>query len=192
MIRQLMQQILNVYPHAKTESMKSHPVTKLLTEALPGIIRPIVSKLGPYETKGSAGIGNWARVPWVVVMDTLITESAMQGYYIIYLFKADDCSGVYLSLNQGVTKVMEGNENPQKILSERADNFRSQIGEPPFGFNYDPISLLTGTTIGLGRHYEISNICSKFYPTSMIPKDEDLVRDLETLVSVYKNLKAAI
>ena len=38
--------------------------------------------------------------------DRLITDTARQGFYIVYLFRSD-LSGVYLSLNQGVTSIRD-------------------------------------------------------------------------------------
>lgn len=40
----------------------------------------------PFElkVKASVGQGVWASVPWLAFFDPLITESATQGFYVVY------------------------------------------------------------------------------------------------------------
>jgi len=52
----------------------------------------------------SVGNGNWARVPWIAIMDSRITTTTQKGTYIAFLFR-EDLSGVYLCLTQGVTEM---------------------------------------------------------------------------------------
>jgi hypothetical protein len=68
-----------------------------------------------YKISASAGNGQWAVIPWLSIYDRKITESAQEGYYIVYLFTAD-LSGVYLSLNQGYTFYQKNyaREDPKK------------------------------------------------------------------------------
>jgi hypothetical protein len=51
-------------------------------------------------------VGGSAFKALVAVFDRLITKTARQGFYIVYLFRGD-LNGVYLSLNQGVTSIRE-------------------------------------------------------------------------------------
>lgn len=59
-----------------------------------------------YIIKGSIGQGNWANVPWVSIYDKRITTSAIEGVYIVYLL-SEDGEILYLTLNQGVTKLIK-------------------------------------------------------------------------------------
>lgn len=54
--------------------------------------------------KWSAGQGNWATIPWIAALDSRETSRTSEGVYVVYLFCAD-MSGVYLTLNQGTTRV---------------------------------------------------------------------------------------
>ncbi len=54
----------------------------------------------------SAGAGNWAAVPWIAFLDSRETGSIQKGVYCVYLFR-EDMSGVYLTLNQGVSEPTE-------------------------------------------------------------------------------------
>src|SRR5438132_229246 len=51
----------------------------------------------------STGQGNWARVPWIALLDERNTTTTQSGVYCVYLFR-EDGSGVYLCLAQGVTE----------------------------------------------------------------------------------------
>ena len=61
-----------------------------------------------YLITGSVGQGNWATVPWVCIFDRAITTSATKGVYIVYLL-AKDGNTLYLTFNQGCTKIREKN-----------------------------------------------------------------------------------
>lgn len=58
--------------------------------------------------KWSVGMGNWARVPWIAFLDNRETNTTQSGIYGVFLFR-EDMSGVYITYNQGVTKIL--NEN---------------------------------------------------------------------------------
>ena len=73
-----------------------------------------------YKVVGSPGQGNWASCPWIVVFDKLVTETAQSGYLPVYLFR-EEMSGLYLSLNQGVTEAKEKYKSKAKqALRSRA------------------------------------------------------------------------
>ncbi|NBT32908.1 MAG: DUF3578 domain-containing protein, partial [Rhodobacteraceae bacterium] len=60
----------------------------------------------PYEltVKSSVGAGVWAAVPWLGFFDPLITETAQEGFYFVYLINPQT-EEIILSLNQGATAV---------------------------------------------------------------------------------------
>lgn len=45
-------------------------------------------------------------MPWIAVFDPAITTSATRGYYVVYLFHAEQPL-VHLSLNQGTVAVSD-------------------------------------------------------------------------------------
>src|SRR5688572_2458938 len=67
---------------------------------------PSVLERSTLKVKASIGMGNWAVVPWVALFDTRDTTSTKKGVYVILLFRAD-MSGVYVTMNQGITHPME-------------------------------------------------------------------------------------
>jgi 5-methylcytosine-specific restriction enzyme A len=98
---------LEEYPKAITRPFAGDTVAEFIRKDVPDALKKIIGENPRYVTHGSAGQGNWARAPWAAVYDRFITESAQDGYYIVYLVR-EDFSGVYLSLNQGVTSAKRG------------------------------------------------------------------------------------
>lgn len=138
-----------------------------------------------YKTVGSPGKGNWTDCPWLAILDTLITETPQKGYYPVFLFKSD-MSGVYLSLNQGVTDVIENyKRNAKEVLKLRAEDFRAKLNYKASEFTTE-IKLKSNTTNA--KHYEAGNIIAKYYPSSNLPNSFKLKSDIKEFLNLYENL----
>ena len=64
---------------------------------------PLIAANDELLVEPSVGKGQWAKVPWVAILDRSETTTVQRGIYVVYLFR-EDMSGVYLTLNQGVTE----------------------------------------------------------------------------------------
>lgn len=175
--------ILQTYTQAKTESFTNHALGALFRKILPEQLRmlPFISE--HIKIQGSVGMGNWATVPWLALMDTRITKSTQYGEYIVYLF-AEDMSAVYLTFNQGVTKPIQerGRKEGYKFLQQKAAEIRESLDSQ--GFSKDENIQLTSA--GLGRDYQVSTVAYKRYDASHIPSDDQLIADLEQLMTTYQ------
>jgi 5-methylcytosine-specific restriction protein A len=186
-IREAITGTLSGYGSAITQPLTDNPVARLLRHDLPTAIRSIISD-DRYIIKGSPGQGQWAEVPWVSVFDRLITESAREGFYIVYLFRSD-LSGVYLSLNQGVTRLQEAEgSNADRILVFRAEEYRVRLGILPPSLHTVKIDLRVASNSKLGPSYEAGNICAAFYAAESLPGETKLVQDLEMCLNLYRTL----
>jgi 5-methylcytosine-specific restriction enzyme A len=95
-------------------------------------------------------------------------------------------TGLYLSLNQGVTEVRDKyRENPVKVLEIRAADFRARVGALPVRFPEAEIDLRSGT---LASYYEHGNICARFYAADKLPTEDELASDLRELLKIYQAL----
>jgi 5-methylcytosine-specific restriction protein A len=117
------------------------PVADFIRHDVPDSIRSILGDDARYLVHGSPGQSNWARAPWAAVYDRFVTESAQHGYYVVYLVK-EDFSGVYVSLNQGVTaaKQQYGSE-AKTALRVRAADYLARLGPLAAGLLVGPIDL---------------------------------------------------
>jgi len=178
---------LEEYPSACLATFADHPVADFIRLEIPRIIRVAIGDNDRYIIQGSPGQGNWARVPWVAVFDRFVTESAQDGYYIVYLVR-EDFSGVYLSLNQGVTTVKrQYGADAKEALSIRACDFLARIGNTT-GIIDGPIDLRAGPKSRYGPLYEQGAICSILYERDDIPEDEVLLSDLKLFLEYYFKL----
>jgi hypothetical protein len=179
--------ILSNYRKAATESKYSgaHPTVQAFEEASRALAS--VPNVVPRRIKvvASAGKGNWASVPWISMLDPLETDTTQKGVYIVYLFRGD-MSGLYVTLNQGVTEFKELSPQAQaQELTRRADMIRDRVPElAAAGFALDnTIELRSATT--LGAKYEPSTIAHKFYDAEDLPEAEELAADLHSLLDAY-------
>jgi len=87
----------------KKRIVSSNEMVKLVEHELPSILEDKLDNHELYHIKGSCGMGGWASVPWVCLMDKDITDSTKKGIYVGYLF-SENMEHVYLTLMTGVTE----------------------------------------------------------------------------------------
>jgi 5-methylcytosine-specific restriction enzyme B len=188
-IRTAFENILSNYLLARFEPFgREHPIWRVF-EDLANRFQQYVTSRSTLTVKASPGKGNWAAVPWIAFLDQRETYSTREGVYPVYLFR-EDMSGVYLTLNQGVTRLKEkhGTVESRRILTERAEQLRVQLAAghalKSSGFSVDD-KIDLHTSRGLGKDYEGSTISYKFYPKGNIPPDVEILRDLEEILLAY-------
>jgi 5-methylcytosine-specific restriction protein A len=190
-VRQAVQYVLEQYPGAMAGPQKDSAVAAFLRRDFPTALREVVDPVGDFIVKGSPGGGQWARSPWVAIFNPLITDTAQRGYYPVYLFR-EDFSGVYLSLNQGVTAVKNRyHARAKQALSARAIDFRARLGALPPSFSMDSIDLKPSSSDNDSAFYEAANICATFYDGASVPTDSRLTRDLTAILGTYSAISDA-
>ena len=186
-LRSIINKVLIGYLDAKKESFNSsNSIYKLINEEFPDLLNKITNNADIYKFNGSSGQGNWATIPWVAVLNRSISETVQSGYYPVYLFK-EDMSGVYLSLNQGVTKLKNelGTSKAIESLNSNSLNFREKIN------NYIQNSSEYESEIFLNHPlYEAGNIYAKYYPANDLPSDEKLNSDYIEILKLYNLLSS--
>jgi len=183
-IQSLFKKILSNWVRATTEQFTNHPTAVIFRADLKKSIENIAHRSNKeLKVKASVGAGNWANVPWISILDTRITTTTQSGIYPVYLFCADG-SGFYLSLNQGTTAPTRelGTGNAQRQAIELKLQLLNNIPELS---TWENDSLNLHATTNLGKSYEPTNISAKYYPADDIPSDEELIKDLEWLLSLY-------
>ncbi len=178
-IREELLAVLENYQEARKDAFKDHPMAQRIRVVFPttvGSVFPADDSL--IFAVGSPGKGNWVSGPWVAVFDRLVTQSAQNGFYPVYLF-AEDTSRVYLSLNQAMTEAKKRYKASAKIaLKARAINFRAMLGSNIQPFNHDEIDLTPAHSRSNTAFYQAGNICSICYSADDMPSEEVLVSHL--------------
>ena len=187
MLREILTRILNEWPKATRESFSNHPLAHVIRREFCDEITSIISEKYPsYIISGSAGAGNWANVPWLSILNPVITRTTQDGIYPVYLFRAD-ATGVYLSINQGTT-------TPQKIHGKikagtQANSLVEKIRSEVSGLaKWGEQKIELRATTALGRSYENPNIAARFYSVDSLPTEDELRADLLTALGFYENM----
>jgi len=145
----------------------------------------IIYRKDQYIIKGSAGAGNWAAVPWLGFFDPIITESAQQGFYVVYLFNIQT-GEVFLSLNQGTTAAQrEYGARYTDVLRRKAQDIRDRLSDKLPDFSVTEISLGSPAPLPIG--YEAGHALGAKYDCKSL-SEEQLTEDLHLLLDVYQTL----
>lgn len=188
-IKSGLEKVLKEYLIVKeNEGFAKNPLANFIRGDLAESIKAACGDPDKYIVKGSAGQGVWARGPWVGIFNPIITSSAQNGYYPVYLFK-EDMQGVYLSLNQAMTEAKALYKSDAKTaLKARSENFRAVLGDETGAFNEKTIDLAPTSPNNDTAFYEAGNILAKYYQLGAIPSDEILIQDLSAALSLYDDL----
>jgi MoxR-like ATPase len=181
------EKILNEYLEARAGPFSSASPVWSVFEQIRTLLQSAtcVKDRPSLRVQWSAGIGNWTFVPWITIMDVRETQTPQQGVYIVYLFRAD-MTGLYVSLNQGVTELSkEYGKDATLAAQARSEILREDLSSLEHdGFSsVDKMDLRA--TGKLGQDYQRADISSKLYERGQVPSDGDLFHDLESLLQAY-------
>lgn len=185
-LRSALERILDEYPRARQTVFKSHPLPRFLSQDVPaGLKSWPPCQAERYQVKGSAGQGVWAKIPWIAILDTAITNSVQSGYYVVYLF-SESMERVYLTLGFGVTGNPDGEKSRNHLQSIREAITHLRETLPFTGMTSDDaIHVADG---GLGKKYQEATLAYITYDRGDLPSDEVLARDLERALRYYEEM----
>ena len=179
-ITEIFKEILNNYLDNTKQGKfnKNHPMFQMVNYKTVEAINPIISDNDKLSAKGSCGAGGWTRYPWVAIYNTEITKTIQKGIYIVYLF-SEDMERVYLTLNQGCTKLKSdlGVKTAKESMIETRENIRNTIGNRNFETDND---LKVGNV-----DYEVGTIFYKEYKVDDLTNEEAFVQDLNNMLEIY-------
>ena len=183
-IREGLEKIFEEYDKAKTQSFGGNETAQFIRNGFAQIIKDS-GVLGKRDLQiyGSAGVGNWSTIPWIGIFNPQITTSAKHGVYAVYLF-ASDLKTVYLTLNQGCSKLKE--EVGKKKAVQEMHKMAQQIIQ-----GIDNRGFLEGACIDLRDKkelaylYEQGTIFSRAYQRESLPDEETLLQDLGNMLDIY-------
>jgi len=194
LLQERLETALRDYPGARRGPFTgTHPINSVFHDLVQLLqSSAFVKEFPTLRVRFSTGQGNWARVPWIAILDDRNTTTTQSGVYCVFLFR-EDGSGVYLTLAQGVTEPQRrlGAAEGKAELRARARTVRASLGLlEDAGFSLtDDIDLHTGP--GLGSDYEVSTIAYKLYEREYVPDDSILSEDLSALIKSYEQMLSA-
>ena len=182
----MINKILNEYAACKKQPFAGHPMGTFFRNEIPnGIYNTGIVDSKDYLITGSVGQGNWATVPWVCIFDRAITTSATKGVYIVYLLDKDGDT-LYLTFNQGCTKIREENSKKDtiKIMRQNAALIVAAIDSR--GFSTDENINLGNNLTELAELYQKGIIFYKAYHKGNVPSEKELQADLAKMMDIYR------
>ncbi|TOY84133.1 DUF3578 domain-containing protein [Levilactobacillus brevis] len=196
-LKQLIEYVMDNYPNRganefKDKSFAGNKVVAVLDSGLKGVDNKQLFLTDGFTSKGSAGNGNWATVPWLALFDTKISGSAQKGFYLVYLF-SPDLNCVYLSLNQGWSfyRKKYNKKDGLKNIKKVSNYWQNNLENIEYKMSTESIDLQSskykGTTLPLG--YERGNILSIKYDRGSIPEASQLVLDLIDMKKLLTELE---
>jgi MoxR-like ATPase len=182
-IKDYLAKIVSEYKEARLhEEFAGHELGDLMRHQLPEFLEEKLSsnyKIDNYIIKGSIGMGNWAKVPWLAIMNKDITTTTQEGVYVVYLF-SQDMERVYLTFNQGVTR------STKEEFTNNRDKLRAKMDLGDFKTDNE-IDLAES---GKGKAYELSNICYQKYKAEQLINNQisekELIEDLIEIMKIYQ------
>ena len=132
------------------------------------------------------GVGNWAAVPWIALLNTRITQTTQEGIYVVFLI-ARELDRIFLTLNQGTSNLVHelGQREAQKRMLDVASKTRPLISDlPDAGFILDNKINLGGSG-WLAKNYEIGTIAHIDFGVNEIPPDDRMNELLKVALAAY-------
>ena len=141
---------------------------------------------GGILVQGSGGKGSATYTPWIGFFDPDETTSPEHGLYVVYLF-AEDLETVYLTLNQGITRLSKQLGNPEARRKLRADAAAIRRGLPPAAMSGLRPEIELHSTGFRQRAYEAGNVAAVHYSTGGLPTEAQLAADLSRVLRLYQD-----
>lgn len=132
-----------------------------------------------YSVVGKVATGNYSKVPWISIYDENITKETKDGYYLVYLFHPEG-EGIYLSLNQGWSKISDMFPRDKNAAKQRALTLSSELNK-----------YITSNEFNTGRFYYAENKDSS-YDLNEGFTEEDMLEDLKKFLELFNELASKV
>ncbi|HAY6505165.1 TPA: DUF3578 domain-containing protein, partial [Staphylococcus aureus] len=133
----------------KSDWDKGDQYKTLVHDKLPKQLKAHI-KEDKYSVVGKVATGNYSKVPWISIYDENITKESKDGYYLVYLFHPEG-EGIYLSLNQGWSKISNMFPRDKNAAKQRALTLSSELNK-----------YITSNEFNTGRFYYAENKDSSY------------------------------
>lgn len=179
---------LREFAAARTQPFGKVPSLWTASNTLKGRLEntPAVRRRSLVSINVSVGQGNWASVPWIALMNSKVTQSTQEGIYVAFLI-AKDLKHVFLTLNQGTTKLIRelGQTGAQARMTSVAQSAREHIGDLLGGSYHLDSDFNLEATGWLARNYEVGTIAHTDLDVNNLPSDREIDSLLERVLSAY-------
>lgn len=148
---------------------------------------------GSLSFEGGDGTGRKTFIPWHRLFVDTLSPSPQEGWYVVYLFKADG-SGAYLCLSHGSTRFdgMSFNPRPDEEMAALVEFARDVLSDEFKDADQLQFQIDLAQDGTLGTAYPKSTAAAIYYPAGNIPTDEYLAKNLCQFLEWLGTLYAAV
>ena len=198
MFRSLLRQLVSQWPDYLSSKLvdRDSPTHKLVVESIPQLLQSWTpSPAARFKFQGSDGQGRLTTAPWFAVFHREVTETAQDGYYIVYLL-SEDLDRLVLEIGFGYTQ-FENTFQQRKRINQAVDSavikmrqacdsmITSSVPESiRQKINLEPVNLTTKSD-SLHAGYERCGIFNITYRLNALPADEAIKEDYLAFYRLY-------
>lgn len=194
-LRDVLLRIASGYHAAAAQPYRGHPLARFIRkDAAAALADALGDDGGGLLAVGSPGQGGWADSPWLAVLDALVTDSPLRGYYVAYLFPRS-MDRVSLSLQLGTTHVRErtrGSGAARRELASLVSLIRRSLPSWRDSFPEETIHLEPDSPTSRAAFYEHGHAFGVTYQLDQLPGETTLRDDLRRMVDLYRRLTASV
>lgn len=163
----------------------------LVNNELPNFIKDSYN-LSEFKVWGSIGMGQYSEVPWVAISDKNITLTTQEGYYVVLLFHPEG-EGVFLTLNQGWSKIKESaryytdyssKELAISLAKRLSQKLNTSLEQGVFHYYHDKPNNVLGSN---AEGYALGCIYYKYFSRDELD-GESIEEYLGYFIDLYKEL----
>lgn len=190
MIQDTLRQILTGYVQARQQQPfpgEFHSVFRRLREQIAAL--PVIRSDSNLKVRTGFGIGEWARAPWVCVMDPRASRAPGEGVLIDITFRPD-MAGFYLALSNGQTrdiatlKRQRAYEKWRNVAAQVLQSSREDLSAAGFESRGSPTLGFDDRRKEEDSH--ASTIAWRYYSVDSVPNAGELNEKVGVLLRVYR------
>ncbi|MGX0966092.1 MoxR-like ATPase [Bradyrhizobium japonicum] len=167
---------------------KSAPLWKAISNVKDRLEQfPAVRNRPDLQVNISVGLGKWAAVPWIALLNTKNIKSTQAGVYVVFLI-ASSLDRLFLTLGQGATNLVEelGQREARNQMVDVASKVRPIISDlSTSGFILDN-HIELGSDGWREKNYEIGTIAHIDFAVGDVPDDAKMNDLLESVLAAYE------
>lgn len=184
---ELLSYFIGNYQKEKLQKYTSSAFTKIITADIPKLLSSYL-KTDTLTVNGSVGQGGWSEIPWVAIMDSRITKTTREGFYVVLLMDAHSRSLV-LALQYGWTAFKEkyGTTEGRAILRGLTGQVRASLPRLPAAYKLKEPDL-EGMKGALAKGYVWGTIVYKEFDTNEGFSESELLNSIDQMLDLYEEL----
>lgn len=190
-------EIAESFAEARNRQFKNDDLAIKIRQAWPKALKAELPEAltSRYKFDASPGKGRWAEAPWLAVLHPAVTNTAMAGFYPVYLFEPG-FKTVCLVLGQGAQRLREAVGRPRSLveLERRAQLLQLYGGDwQAKGFHAGHFSTFKKVSVAMeddddADPWSVSVAFGVRYDLMALPPTKELVADLKRMLGLYDRM----